>query len=277
MTPHSSLGTPTQELALRLDATQDAFFQGLGDLGRMTVRASNCMATLESIRQMQAPVEMEPGEYGFPEMGLRLSAADGLAVHGALRQSPEPELALEFDPLPHIDSLSFSAPPASRHGQELEAFIREWAVQGVETAELSQWRKDAQEKLNMCPCCAKAAARRAKRPQSHPLFWILKYAQINFFCLTVRLISPQLDFSLEMLPEEVEVQRGRIIMEEVMESRLSLDLYFVHAIALKEAMIDGERKALLHAYNSHGRLMLEIACNGPDVLSHWRAICDAAK
>lgn len=272
----ASVTTPTTSQAVFLDHTFKGFFERLGAFGEVNLRAIHHGGILQKWTCGKSALELEPGSFLYPEMGLNVAIKEGLVMHGALRQEPELMLRLEFDLLHQMNGLSIGADPRSRSGKAMEAFAQEHALETLGVDELENWRLDWQPAFNMCPCCARAAQRRIQRAHEHPLIRIFEHAQANDLSLEVRHLSHQVSLRAEVLPERISLQGGWIQIEDQNEDAiLNLNLFFIHALAIKPERVDGLDQTSMHLFDSHGTKLIEISAPS-SLAQEWKLLCEEA-
>ncbi len=240
-------------------------------LGPLSVRASGPASSLEKSAIFHDPLSSGGGDLIFPEIGLAVSARQGLLAHGICRRRPYPNITLDIDLPDQARALSFAAADTGPAEAALKDFIRRSALRTVDPSTLDRWRSEVSPPPALCKCCAAASKKRARHPHLHPLYRILKHAVSTRLPLHIRHFSPNVQLTADLTPDQIGSQDGWIWIQSGTAS-LAANLLYVLALAIKSARVDAEDRSCLHAFNSHGTLLFEVSST-PDVSAAWKDLC----
>lgn len=248
-------------------------------LGRVFLQTRNPGGGLGKWLDTLSPLVVEGFSHAFdPDAGFGFSLTRLLAMHlSAGRETPAGTVALDLDFDGHPAGVSLIEVPGLSRDGAMREFADFLGGIPVSAGDLEEWRRDIRETMTICPCCAEAAERRARHPESHPFHAILEHASICGIPLRCRLLSEHADLTAEIIPERVRAMDGFLIVNDLDDRAiLHLNLRMVHAFGIDQVSVDGQRVARLRVHDMRGNLNFEISCEIDEIAGVWRALSEAS-
>ncbi|MEM1296098.1 MAG: hypothetical protein AAGH89_12095 [Verrucomicrobiota bacterium] len=264
---------PNPEHALFIDPRTPNVFDRISEFRDVSVRAQNLGFILEKTACGDSAIPSADGDsLFFPELGLSFSLESCQAVHGTMRFEPEPMLRVEMDLADRMNALNFGVGCYSEESGKMRSLITDFASETISVDTLENWRTTAQQAVHMCPCCVQQSMWRAQYPKRHPIYQIFEVAVESKLPLHLRLRDENVDLTAELTPSFVHASKGWIRLGSP-DVTLHTNLYYLHAMGIRNRHRDGEVIACLDIYSSHGRRMLEISADEA-AASVWKDLCE---
>ncbi|MCB1089274.1 MAG: hypothetical protein KDM63_19715, partial [Verrucomicrobiae bacterium] len=164
------MNTSIQPACLRIGSDSLSQVECLPMLGRVFLQTRNPGGGLGKWLNALSPLVVEGFSHAFdPDAGFGFSMPRLLAMHlsqGKNDPAGSVSLDLEFEGHPVGASL-IEMPGLSRTGS-IRGYADFLGGSPVSPYELEIWRRDRREPMTLCPGCADAAEKRARRPEAHP-------------------------------------------------------------------------------------------------------------
>lgn len=212
----------------------------------------------------------EPKHVSLPALGLLLHHQQVSSIHAVNhRGNPDARFELDFH---QSDRRLDISPHDPRLFNSLTACFGD---RTIPAAALAAIRRAARPTLRICPCCRRAAAKRAAEPDKHPLSGIFTQAMNDGGELQLRIENPSFSLATLFRPDTLEHSFGLVRARQGESTVFQASLSLVHCLRLRTVRTDGETRSEVAAYDMHGKQTFALSSAREGIMQAWMAICDA--
>ena len=203
-----------------------------------------------------------------------ISSAYAIAKNDS--SAPDPRLEFDFPDYPGLVRLWDIFDPGAETLPSVMASL--FSTDRFTLRKLQEDRETQRLDRPICPCCQRKAAERVRYASMHPLFDIFMSATRKSEPLRVRAAAPYADFSVPILPFNVEVDQGIItVIDEDCPTAFHVAIRWLHAMGIKQVKLDGTSYAQLVGYDSFGGELFHVASPNPEDCEEWKDSCEWSK
>jgi hypothetical protein len=249
----------------------------LPGLGPFYVQVRNRGGGLGKKIESLDPLQVPDLDFAFdPENGLGFAIRDLLTIHaGEIAVGSMLTYALDFEFAGFPGGLSLHKFPDMDGLDGIVTLVRDLPCDVLDKSELLAWRADQTTPFEICPCCQKRAAERARRPEDHALYRILRHAVTLQTPLEFRLTAGHVDMTSSFAPYRITLRNGFIILSDAPSQKaFHIDMRTVHALVIDVIQLDGATYSSLHLYDTLGNLNFHLMTEGPHHATIWRDLCE---
>ena len=249
----------------------------LPELGPFYVQARNRGGGLGKRMESLDPLHVPDLDFAFdPDNGLGFAVCDLIGVHaGEIVTGAVTTYALDFEFAGFPGGLSLHKFPDMDGLDATLALARDLPCEVIGKGELLSWRAGHSESIEICPCCEQRAEERARHPERHALYRILRHAVALQTSLEFRLSADHVDMTSSFTPHRITLRNGFVILSDALsQAAFHVDMRTVHALVIDVISLDGVSYSSLHLYDTLGNLNFHLMAEGTHHAPVWRDLCE---